>query len=777
MITFKQQSSSYVPRSYQEVGISLGVSQASAAMLMAPGLGKTSIAYAIFSILQNAGFVKKMLVICPLKPAYNVWPSQKDKYTEFKHLRVCVLHGKNKEELLKSDDYDIYVVNPEGLDWLFGPVVKHAPSPSRFKLVREKFQMLWVDECFVAGTLVLTPTGKKPIESLTVGDTVLTSAGERVVRHTGKRKAQSMLNLRLANGELLQCTPEHPFFTDVGWVCAGDLHGRTILDRDTLSSLRGTVLGKEESSGSSLRERTDPESLFQVLRYEEDAFYESSCGGTSTGRWSGKVEQKSSMARQASQRGDKGQAERAGAEAEGPVLRGSAWERNGNDGSGEDSHPTTAGWLCMELPSAVGEKARGLSYKLQARLRKPGDYDWNRSGRSIPSIENRARREEDYQVGGVRVESIEVIESDNLPNVYNLSVAGTPNYFVGRSEVLVHNCHKFKDTSTNRFKLMRNIVPAFKRRYIGTGTFNPEGLEDLFGQVYLLDEGVSLGRYITHYRGKYFHQKPYDKYTYYPNHGAAEEIAAKIAPYSLVAGRDLVPDLPALMFDDRLIDLPPAARKAYDQAELDLLVKLEAGDIVAANAAVASSKCRQIANGFVYGNEGQVTRLHTEKLEDLKALIEEMAGQPLVVTYEFIEDHDILISELKVPSISTGNAKKDNETIERFRRGAYPVVIGSTASISLGIDGLQDICGHLYMYGVTWRVTDYIQVIDRIRRSGNKHSNVIIHRCLARDTVDERVVAKLDVRETDMIDFMAILKGLRSGGVNKTHVIIASLAK
>ena len=470
MITFKQQSSSYVPRSYQEVGISLGVSQASAAMLMAPGLGKTSIAYAIFSILQNAGFVKKMLVICPLKPAYNVWPSQKDKYTEFKHLRVCVLHGKNKEELLKSDDYDIYVVNPEGLDWLFGPVVKHAPSPSRFKLVREKFQMLWVDES-----------------------------------------------------------------------------------------------------------------------------------------------------------------------------------------------------------------------------------------------------------------------------------------------------HKFKDTGTNRFKLMRNIVPAFKRRYIGTGTFNPEGLEDLFGQVYLLDEGVSLGRYITHYRGKYFHQKPYDIYTYYPNHGAAEEIAAKIAPYSLVAGRDLVPDLPKLMFDDRLIDLPPAARKAYDQAEFDLLVKLEAGDIVAANAAVASSKCRQIANGFVYGNEGQVTRLHTEKLEDLKALIEEMAGQPLIVTYEFIEDHDILISELKVPSISTGNAKKDNETIERFRRGAYPVVIGSTASISLGIDGLQDICGHLYMYGVTWRVTDYIQVIDRIRRSGNKHSNVIIHRCLARDTVDERVVAKLDVRETDMIDFMAILKGLRSG--------------
>lgn len=465
---FTVQSKPYVPRSFQETGIQIAISQACAGFCLAPGLGKTTIVYSAYTILKDLKYVRKMLVICPLKPAMNVWPKQKDRWNEFKHLRVCVLHGKAKEALLQSDDYDIYVINPEGLEWLTG-AVKNIPDPARLQYLKSKFEMLYVDES-----------------------------------------------------------------------------------------------------------------------------------------------------------------------------------------------------------------------------------------------------------------------------------------------------HKFKDTGTNRFKLMRKVIPIFKRRYIGTGTLNPTGLEDLFGQVYLLDEGATLGRYITHYRAKYFHQKPWDKYTNYPNVGAFDEVAEKIAPFMLVVGRDQIPDLPPVIFDDRLVDLPPASRRLYDHAERELLIALENKTIVAANAAVASSKCRQIANGFVYDADKSATRLHTEKLEDLKALIEELAGEPLLVTYEFQEDRDLLLAELKAPCISTGNAKKDDETIERFRRGAYPVVLGSTASISLGIDGLQDVCGHIYMYGITWKLGDYIQVIDRIRRQGSSHTNVVIHRGVARDTVDERVIKKLDEREAEMLDFMDVLKDLRS---------------
>ncbi len=461
-------SKPYIPRSFQETGIRLGLGQACAGFLLDPGLGKTTIAYAIIKLLLECRLIKKTLVICPLKPAYNVWPRQHKTWDEFKTLRVCVLHGKDKEALLQSNDYDIYVVNPEGLTWLFGSDAKHKPNPARTKFLREKFDILFVDE--------------------------------------------------------------------------------------------------------------------------------------ST---------------------------------------------------------------------------------------------------------------------------------------------------------------KFKDTSTNRFKLMRNVLPIFKRRYILTGTLNPTGLEDIFGQTYLLDEGASLGRFITAYRARYFHQKPWDKYTYYPNVGAFEDVCDKIAPYMLRVSRHEIPDLPSVVFDDRYIELPTAAQAVYNAAEDDMIMRIEDKTIVAANAAVASSKCRQIANGFVYGNDHSITRVHDEKIENLESLVEELAGEPLIVTYEFQEDRDVLTERFGWPCISTGNAKKDDETIERFRRCGHPVVLGSTASISLGIDGLQDVCGHIAMFGVTWKLIDYLQVIDRIRRQGSSHSSVVIHRLLARGTVDERVVKRLGEREEEMIDFMELLQELR----------------
>ena len=468
MTTWKTRSKPFNPRSFQETGIRLGISQACAGFLLDPGLGKTTIMYSVFTILQNQKMAKKMLVICPLKPAFNVWPRQKDTWDEFSHLRVCVLHGKDKESLLLSNDYDIYVINPEGLEWLFGARANN-PDPVRLGYVASKFDVLCIDES-----------------------------------------------------------------------------------------------------------------------------------------------------------------------------------------------------------------------------------------------------------------------------------------------------HKFKATNTNRFKLIRKVVGKFKRRYIMTGTLNPTGLLDIFGQMFLLDQGGALGAYITAYKARYFHMMPGDQYGLYPNVGAFEQVGEKIAPYMLRVGRREIPDLPNLTFSDRMVDLPPLAMRAYHAAERDMIVQIESGAVVAANAAVASSKCRQIANGFIYDENGDVTRFHSEKLEDLKALIEELAGEPLIVTYEFQEDRDLLIQELGVPSISTGNARKDDETIQRFRRGAYPVVIGSTPSISLGLDGLQDVCGHIFMYGVTWKLSDYLQVIDRVRRQGSKHANVVIHRCLARGTVDERVVRKLDEREGEMIDFMELLEELRT---------------
>jgi hypothetical protein len=196
--------------------------------------------------------------------------------------------------------------------------------------------------------------------------------------------------------------------------------------------------------------------------------------------------------------------------------------------------------------------------------------------------------------------------------------------------------------------------------------------------------------------------------------------------------------------------------------EEQMIVSLASDDIVAANAAVASSKCRQIANGHIFKEDGTWEHVHDAKIDALGDLIEQLQGEPLLVTYEFKFDAATLTDRFKMPSISSGNIKKDDENVQRFSRGELEAVQGQPQSVSLGIDGLQDNCHHIAMLGVTWALQDYIQVIDRVRRSGSKSKHVIVHRILARGTVDERVLKVLDDRASTQANFMQLLKSLRS---------------
>jgi len=145
-MTSEQVVISWKPHSYQKDGVIMMIKQACAGLLYKPGRGKTSVAYMAFRILQEKGYVKKMLVICPLRPAYVVWPEQKNKYLEFQHFKVNVLHGSDKEELLNDEEADIFVVNPEGVPWLFGVNPEGKIDKARSRWISEKFQMLVVDE-------------------------------------------------------------------------------------------------------------------------------------------------------------------------------------------------------------------------------------------------------------------------------------------------------------------------------------------------------------------------------------------------------------------------------------------------------------------------------------------------------------------------------------------------------------------------------------------------------------------------------------------------------
>ena len=330
--------------------------------------------------------------------------------------------------------------------------------------------------------------------------------------------------------------------------------------------------------------------------------------------------------------------------------------------------------------------------------------------------------------------------------------------------LIVDESTKFKNTGTERFKRIKKLIKYFKRRYILTGTFTPNGLLDLFGQVYLLDEGAALGRYITHYKTKYFYPTDYMGYALAPHPWALEEIAKKIEPLTLVLDREGNLEMPELLFNDIEVDLPPAAREQYQQMERHMLATLDTELVVAANAAVATSKCRQIANGCLFTNagDGTWTDLHDAKIDALKDLVEQLSGESVLVVYEFKPDLEKLRKAFPNAVLLTGgNATQDAKNISMFSSGFVQMGLGQFTSISLGIDGLQNKCRNVVMFGLTWNLQDYSQTIDRIWRQGQKADTVIVHRIIAKETVDSRVLQVLNDKDATQNNFLSLLKRMK----------------
>lgn len=326
--------------------------------------------------------------------------------------------------------------------------------------------------------------------------------------------------------------------------------------------------------------------------------------------------------------------------------------------------------------------------------------------------------------------------------------------------LIVDESTYFQNTQSQRFKLLKRVVPCFRRRYILTGSMIHKDLLGLFGQIYILDEGQSLGRYITKFKTEYFYPSGWGGYEWKPMENAEARIIEKIQPLVCRAEISGVVDLPELIVENIFVDLPLSTQTLYKKMWDELLVAVGEGEVVAANAAVASGKCRQIANGGIYLSSNVWEPVHDEKMAALEELLERLCGDPVLITYEFQFDKERIAEKFKIPCISTDNAKKDAEYIDLFSKGLLPAVMGSPKSIALGIDGLQNSCNHIAMFGVPWSLLDYQQTIARVQRSGSKSKHCYLHRILASNTVDERVIKVLENREATQEAFMGLLTPL-----------------
>jgi SNF2 family DNA or RNA helicase len=326
--------------------------------------------------------------------------------------------------------------------------------------------------------------------------------------------------------------------------------------------------------------------------------------------------------------------------------------------------------------------------------------------------------------------------------------------------LIVDESTKFKSAKSVRFKALRKLIPKFRRRYILTGTITPNGLLDLFGQIYILDNGAALGRYISHYRNKWFFPTGYGGYTWEARDGAMEEISTLIEPLVLRMRAEDYLNLPPLIPTYSWLDMPPAARRVYKDLEDEFMTELGDDIVLAPSAAVAAGKCRQVLNGALYINEQHNYKtLHDVKLDALCDFVDELSGQPLLLFYEFNHDRERIVERLGWPFIGHQSPKKDSEVIQAFNRGLLPGVIAHPASAGHGLN-LQGACAHVAWYGLTWNLEHYDQGIRRVWRQGNDAQRVIVHHFCIKDSLDEKVVSVLGQKNRNQTTFMESIRRL-----------------
>lgn len=323
---------------------------------------------------------------------------------------------------------------------------------------------------------------------------------------------------------------------------------------------------------------------------------------------------------------------------------------------------------------------------------------------------------------------------------------------LGFDTLVIDELTRFKHSKGKRFKLMKKVLNTFQRRWGLTGTPAPNGLQDLFGQMYMLDEGNALGRYITHYRAMYFFNPDGNGWKWVPRAGASELIYERLRNLCIrMRDEDYLKDLPQIVPVKIMLELPPAVRDIYEKMEDLMITKLEEKLIVASNAAAASTKLRQISNGAVYVDDDmasfvrgtgrrQVLHVHDVKLEAVDELVEELQGNPLLLAYEFNHDLERLLQHFgkDTPYIGSGVSAKRAQAVEdAWNAGEIPLLLGHPASMGHGLNFQKSNAQHVGYFSMFWDLELYDQFIRRVRRQGNKAPRVFVHHFMMKDTVDE----------------------------------------
>lgn len=319
--------------------------------------------------------------------------------------------------------------------------------------------------------------------------------------------------------------------------------------------------------------------------------------------------------------------------------------------------------------------------------------------------------------------------------------------------VIVDESSSFKSMKSKRFKALKKMTKYIKSMLLLTGTPSPNGLMDLWSQVYLIDNGERLGRTITNYRQRFFSPTGYMGYGYKPNSDADEKIKSLIKDVCITMSAEDYLELPDRVSLNEYITLPKNAVKQYEELEKEFLLSLENEiDIEAPSGGALVNKLLQMCNGSIYDENGKAHEIHDGKIQAMKEIIEDNPNENFLVAYNFKSD----LIRLQKTFPQAVLLSKSGDELKEWNKGNIKMLLAHPASAGHGLNA-QFGGSAVIWFGLNWSLELYQQFNARLHRQGQDKPVRIIH-IVAKGCLDERVLSALQDKAKTQNELIQYLK-------------------
>lgn len=303
--------------------------------------------------------------------------------------------------------------------------------------------------------------------------------------------------------------------------------------------------------------------------------------------------------------------------------------------------------------------------------------------------------------------------------------------------VVIDESSKFKSHASKAFKALKKQLNYIDRMVLLTGTPSPQGIMDIWSQIYLIDKGERLGKTISSFRSRFFDMSPWSRHVYLPRPQSHEIVQTLISDICMSMTAQDKLSLPDVVYTTHLIELSTNLLVRYRKFAKDFILEVGAvDDISASTAAVLTNKLLQFCNGNIYDNDGNATHIHDLKLQALREILDDNPNDNILLAYNFKTD----IEDIKKEFPEAVELNDDNLT--DWDEGKIRLLCAHPASAGHGLN-IQKGGSIVVWYGLTWSLELYQQFNARLARQGQNNTVRIVHLAI-KDCMDEQVIQALD---------------------------------